>query len=89
MRQTSSAGGERRKKKKKKKPALAVRERSKERAGNAKEKKKKNKKKSKHTQRICKLKAPHQAKANCPAGSGDSSCCPQVMKLVVIFVVCG
>uniref|UniRef100_A0A0L0P2U3 Uncharacterized protein n=1 Tax=Candidozyma auris TaxID=498019 RepID=A0A0L0P2U3_CANAR len=88
MRQTSSAGGERRKKKKKK--TSSRRTGAEQRASRkCQRKKKKNKKKSKHTQRICKLKAPHQAKANCPAGSGDSSCCPQVMKLVVIFVVCG
>lgn len=87
MRQTSSAGGERNKKKKKNQLS-PYGSGAKSEQGNAKEKKKK-KKKSKHTQRICKLKAPHQAKANCPAGSGDSSCCPQVMKLVVIFVVCG
>ncbi|KNE00609.2 hypothetical protein QG37_02646 [Candidozyma auris] len=88
MRQTSSAGGERRKKKKKK--TSSRRTGAEQRASRkCQRKKKKNKKKSKHTQRICKLKAPHQAKANCPAGSGDSSCCPQVMKSVVIFVVCG
>lgn len=88
MRQTSSAGGERRKKKKKKNQLSPYGSGAKSEQEMPK-KKKKNKKKSKHTQRICKLKAPHQAKANCPAGSGDSSCCPQVMKLVVIFVVCG
>lgn len=86
MRQTSSAGGERNKKKKK---TSSRRTGAEQRASKEMPKKKKKKKKSKHTQRICKLKAPHQAKANCPAGSGDSSCCPQVMKLVVIFVVCG